>query len=99
MIAPLQSDKGAITAALAASRARPRRTGFLDAASLLLRLDHRCSDVRHHGNWRDGAYFFFIVVSSDHRGVWLGARSHGGSLFVWLSGFGSAEPTDRPDDG
>jgi len=24
---------------------------------------------------------------------------HGGSLFVWLSGFGCAEPADRTDDG
>ena len=42
---------------------------------------------------------FSLLFPADHRGVRLGTRGHGGSLFVWLSGFGSAEPADRPDDG
>src|ERR1700733_7550529 len=99
MIAPPQLDKGTIIAGLAASWTRRSETGFLDAASFLLRLDHRCGDIPHYGDRRHGPYFLFIVVPPDHRRVWLGTRCNRGSLFVRLSGFGSAEPADRPDDG
>jgi hypothetical protein len=38
----------------------------LDAASLLLRLDHHRGDVRHHGDRRQRPHRVFAVLSADH---------------------------------
>src|SRR5256885_78822 len=77
---------------------RPRRKNR-EAVAVLLWLDDRRGDLRHHGDWRQCAHGVLAVLSADHRRVRLGPRRHRGRILVRLRGVGDRKPVDRPHDG
>ena len=70
-----------------------------NAASVLLRVDYRRGDIRHHGCRRQRPHRVLAVLSADHLRIRLGAWCHRGRLLIRLRGVGRGQPSDRPSDG
>src|SRR5580693_3926764 len=82
------------------SRGNPSaHTRDIDAASVLLWLDHHRGDLRHHGDRRQRPHRLFAVVSADPRRIRMGSRRDRRCVLVRLCGVGGVEPADRPPDG